>query len=666
LKYQVIARRYRPRRFDEVVGQESIAQTLRGAMVQDRIAHAYLFTGPRGVGKTSMARIFAKALDCPEASDPSLSPEERGVPCDRCTTCEAIHTGQDIDVVELDGASHRGIEDIRTIIEGIHRPPTRGPFKVYIIDEVHMLTREAFNALLKTLEEPPSHVKFVFATTEPHRIPETVLSRCQRFDFHPIGGDAIARRLAQICEAEGRKAEPGLLEKIASYSKGGLRDAQTLLDQLITVSPDVLTSDDLDRVTGRLAADAVGDLTDAAVGGDAAAVLGRARASFAAGADPAIVLEQVIEALRERLHAAAALAAAEGKAQLDRILGALHVLIDVASKLKASPNAEASVEIALLKVARLEDPAALEDVIRALFEIEKREDARPGRGGEGGHDPGSRPHDPSNRRGAESAPPTMAPRQGPAPELRVRSSPQILPGSSPTGPSRAPRAQDSLRSPPSEGGSLGGREASDLEVRAEERTSTATAVATPEACTQVAALTACDFRSLLSVWGQIGIELESKHPDIAPIFRDREPVPSSEDDLFSIELGNDFYFRQMKSSQRLGSFLAVVREVSGAPWRFRLQHSGKVIPSPAGAPAPAPPAGTAARGGRSGAETAPGNGKSSHESAEPACTEEAAPTAGKSSQGRMAGGPPQGARADSLSRSPLVKKSLDLFNGRLV
>ena len=659
MKYQVIARRYRPRRFDEVVGQESIAQTLRGAMVQDRIAHAYLFTGPRGVGKTSMARIFAKALDCPKAADPSLSPEERGVPCDRCTTCEAIHTGQDIDVVELDGASHRGIEDIRTIIEGIHRPPTRGPFKVYIIDEVHMLTREAFNALLKTLEEPPSHVKFVFATTEPHRIPETVLSRCQRFDFHPIGGDAIARRLAQICEAEGRKAEPGLLEKIARYSKGGLRDAQTLLDQIITVSPDVLGSADLDRVTGRLGADAVGEITDAALAGDAAAVLGRARASFASGADPAIVLEQVIEALRERLHGAVASAAPpEGKVQLDRILGALHVLIDVASKLKASPNAEASVEIALLKVARLEDPAALEDVIRALFEIEKREDPRPGRAvsGQEGAAPGM---------SREGSPPELRlPRS--SPQIPPRSSPQVMPQAPPIAP-RAPRAQDSLHSGrgPSSGGP-GGRKAPDLDVRAEERASTAIAVATAEESAETAAPAACDFRSLLAVWGQIGIELEGKHPDIAPIFRDREPVSSSEEDLFSIELANDFYFRQMKSPQRLGALLSVVREVSGAPWRFRLQHSGKVIPSPAGLPGPTAGAPGAAGKAGAGAEAAAGNGKSSHESAELAGTEEAAPAARPAPEASPPVPPPRGTRGDSLARSPLVKKSLDLFNGRLV
>ena len=216
MKYEVIARRYRPRKFEEVVGQESIAQTLRGGIVQDRMAHAYLFAGPRGVGKTSMARIFSKAINCLKAIDRSRPEKDWARPCDKCGVCAAVHIGQDIDVIELDGASHRGIDDIRSIIEGVNRPASRGNYKVYLIDEVHMLTREAFNALLKTLEEPPAHVKFIFATTEAHKIPDTVLSRCQRFDFQPIREEDTVKRLAQICKAEKRKA---MQEKVAGAAE---------------------------------------------------------------------------------------------------------------------------------------------------------------------------------------------------------------------------------------------------------------------------------------------------------------------------------------------------------------------------------------------------------------------------------------------------------------
>ncbi|MCH2583243.1 MAG: DNA polymerase III subunit gamma/tau, partial [Planctomycetes bacterium] len=252
MKYEVIARRYRPRKFEEVVGQESVARTLRGGILQGRMAPAYLFAGPRGVGKTSMARIFSKAINCPAANDRDRPEEEWASPCDKCGVCEAVHSGQDIDVIELDGASHRGIDDIRAIIEGVNRPASRGDYKVYLIDEVHMLTREAFNALLKTLEEPPSHVKFIFATTEPHKIPDTVLSRCQRFDFRPITEEDTVNRLAQICKAEKRKAGKELLGKIARYSRGGMRDSQTMLDQLMTYCDGELTEDGLDKLTGRV------------------------------------------------------------------------------------------------------------------------------------------------------------------------------------------------------------------------------------------------------------------------------------------------------------------------------------------------------------------------------------------------------------------------------
>ena len=191
--YTVLARRFRPQAFDDVVGQEHVAQALRNAIRSERVAHAYLFTGARGVGKTSTARILAKALNCPNVDD--------GVPCNNCEICDGISAGNDVDVLEIDGASNRGIDDIRSLRANVNVRSMRTQFKLYIIDEVHMLTREAFNALLKTLEEPPPNVKFVFCTTEPNKVPDTILSRCQRFDFSAIGEESIGGRLKEIAAA---------------------------------------------------------------------------------------------------------------------------------------------------------------------------------------------------------------------------------------------------------------------------------------------------------------------------------------------------------------------------------------------------------------------------------------------------------------------------------
>src|SRR5262245_8306981 len=198
-EYTVVARRYRPQQFADLIGQEPVAQALRNALTGDRVAHAYLFTGARGVGKTSAARILAKALNCEKG--PTVTP------CDKCTSCVAIANGDDIDVREIDGASNRQIDDIRKIRQDVSTRPTRGRYKIYIIDEVHMLTKESFNALLKTLEEPPPHVKFIFATTEVNKIPITILSRCQRFDFAHVGPGKILEQLKRIVEREGFQAD---------------------------------------------------------------------------------------------------------------------------------------------------------------------------------------------------------------------------------------------------------------------------------------------------------------------------------------------------------------------------------------------------------------------------------------------------------------------------
>src|SRR6476646_192819 len=224
MSYLVIARKWRPQSFADIVGQDHITRTLQNAIRTKRIAHAFLFTGVRGVGKTTAARILAKALNCEKGSTPT--------PCNECTHCEEIAQGRSIDVLEIDGASNRGIDEIRQIIENVRYQPAKCRFKIYIIDEVHQVTKDAFNALLKTLEEPPPSVKFILATTEPHRLPETILSRCQRYDFRRISLREIVQRLGAISKSEGLNITEGALVLLAREADGSMRDAQSLLEQV--------------------------------------------------------------------------------------------------------------------------------------------------------------------------------------------------------------------------------------------------------------------------------------------------------------------------------------------------------------------------------------------------------------------------------------------------
>jgi DNA polymerase-3 subunit gamma/tau len=242
MSYRVLARTYRSTTFDEVVGQEAIATTLKNAIRSGRVHHGYLFTGTRGVGKTSMARILAKALNCLAADAPTPTP------CCKCESCVAVAEGQDIDVVEIDAASNNGVDNIRELRGNATLRPARARFKVYIIDEVHMLSAGAFNALLKTLEEPPSHVKFILATTETHKVPATIQSRCQRFDFRAIDAKAIAAHLARIGKAEGIEADEAVLRRVARLAGGSMRDALSLLDKLLSYDPQRLTSAVVDEV----------------------------------------------------------------------------------------------------------------------------------------------------------------------------------------------------------------------------------------------------------------------------------------------------------------------------------------------------------------------------------------------------------------------------------
>lgn len=242
--YQALYRKYRPKNFDEIVGQDVIVKTLKNTIKNDIVSHAYLLAGPRGTGKTSIAKIFAKLLNCKNPSD--------YLPCEKCISCEQVNNNQNIDVIEIDAASNNGVDEIREIRNKVTLVPTNSKYKIYIIDEVHMLTNQAFNALLKTLEEPPSHVIFIFATTEPHKIPKTILSRCQRFDYKKVGIDSLYNRLKYISQKENIKISDDALYEIGKLCDGGVRDSISLLDQVYAYSDEEITINDVHEVNGSL------------------------------------------------------------------------------------------------------------------------------------------------------------------------------------------------------------------------------------------------------------------------------------------------------------------------------------------------------------------------------------------------------------------------------
>jgi len=258
--YQVIARKWRPQTFDDVVGQDHVVRTLRNAITRNRIAHAYLFVGPRGTGKTSTARIFAKALNCPGGPKVDFDPND--------PVCKSIADGTHLDVIEIDGASNNSVDNVRDLRETAQYAPAQGKFKVYIIDEVHMLSPSAFNALLKTLEEPPPHVKFVFATTDPQKVLATIVSRCQRFDLKPIASELIIERLKKIAAEEKIKVSETALESIARMADGGMRDAQSIFDQMISFCGSDINESDVLDVYGLVSGEKIAALAGALAAGD--------------------------------------------------------------------------------------------------------------------------------------------------------------------------------------------------------------------------------------------------------------------------------------------------------------------------------------------------------------------------------------------------------------
>ena len=292
MAYEVLARKWRPKQFEDVVGQDHVTRTLRHAIESNRVAHAYLFVGPRGIGKTSIARIFAKALNC--AQGPTAKP------CDQCASCAGIMSGNNLDVREIDAASNRQIDDVRSLREDVKYVPN-GRYKIYIIDEVHMLTMEAFNALLKTLEEPPEHVIFLFATTEPQKVPLTILSRCQRFDLRRIPIRMMVERLALIAREEKVAIDAEALLAVARAAEGGLRDAECALDQLIAFQGQQVREEDVLAVFGLMSRQALEDLATALLKGDVAVLVRLVEQMDAQGKDMHRLLLELLEHCRNLL-----------------------------------------------------------------------------------------------------------------------------------------------------------------------------------------------------------------------------------------------------------------------------------------------------------------------------------------------------------------------------
>ncbi|MDD3587785.1 MAG: DNA polymerase III subunit gamma/tau, partial [Thermoguttaceae bacterium] len=371
---QVVARRYRPMEFDQLVGQSHIAKALSNAILTNRVGHAYLFTGARGVGKTSSARIFAKALCCVHGPTPT--------PCNECEICRGISSGEDIDVLEIDGASNRGIDQIQYLRQNVSVRPSRARYKIYIIDEVHMLTKEAFNALLKTLEEPPKHVKFIFCTTEPTKIPITILSRCQRFDFAGIDSVAISKRLEQIAAQEGATLESGVCDLLARRANGSMRDAQSLLEQLLSFASQNVSVSDVHDALGTVDDRKLLDLVAGIARGDAGIVLTLLQEAGDRGADFSVLIEQMMGIFRDMMVAAsdcpaksmlyASFASFDEVKKLalsmgiNRILASLQVLDQTYQRLRYSTQGRILSELAFVRLCYLDRFTRITQVIDML------------------------------------------------------------------------------------------------------------------------------------------------------------------------------------------------------------------------------------------------------------------------------------------------------------
>ncbi|NQT32269.1 MAG: DNA polymerase III subunit gamma/tau [Candidatus Omnitrophica bacterium] len=379
MSYQVLAQKYRPQTFEDVIGQETVTRTLKNSVLQDRSANAHIFSGPRGVGKTSVARLLSKALNCEK------SPKDS--PCNQCTSCKEITRGNNIDVLEIDGASNNGVDEIRTLRENVKFSPSKSRFKIYIIDEVHMLSQGAFNALLKTLEEPPAHVRFIFATTEPHKVISTIMSRCQRFEFRRIPPRMIFDRVMDIAKTEKIALDEKAALLIARAADGSMRDGLVILDQAISFSGEKITAGDVIELLGIVHKDEMFDLAEAVITGDAATVARTLDEMISLGKDPVFIANSLIAHYRDIMvikttgaptrdmmfseDELGRISSQIEKLSMEEVLYILQNLSQCITLMKGAMFARAPLEIALIRLTRRGNMLSLPAVLEKLDNISK-------------------------------------------------------------------------------------------------------------------------------------------------------------------------------------------------------------------------------------------------------------------------------------------------------
>ena len=574
MTYQVLALKWRPQTFEAVVGQDAITRTLRNALVSGRIAHAYLFAGPRGIGKTTTARLLARALLCPNRTEAE--------PCGTCVVCLDAQAGACVDLMEIDGASNRKIDDIRTLRENVKYAPAHGRYKVYIIDEVHQLTPDAFDAFLKTLEEPPAHVVFILATTDPRKLPPTILSRVQRFDFRPIPPDLLVSTLERILREEKVPFEPGALPVIVRAAEGSLRDALSLLDTAIAYGSGELQAETVSTLLGTTAPAAVRAFVEAVLGHDGAGALEAIDRAVADGDDLAAFVRDVIELLRQALVLKAAptakladLSHTEANAirklgeavGVDEILYVMRGFMEAATLMKESPHPRVEVEVATVRATRRPVPQALDALLRRVDEVETRlrgqipagpppaavQDTLLGYGDAGTAGPGSTMRPPASRRAHSTV----------TPPATMPGAPAAAPAAAPTAPPRAdsaPAPAVAAAEPRAPG-----------PARAAEPAASRPSAPPPPAQPAASGPPGSD---LGTAWQRVVDEVMKKKPMLGAILGQAQPGPIAAGELQVALTGNQFQRDQLADRVNRDVVLQAIRRNFRDVERFRVSEGG--------------------------------------------------------------------------------------------